>query len=52
MEKSPAVGMEFTSALRKVTINKNQSGYFRIPFQDASQMQMILNKLGIKEITE
>lgn len=36
----------------KVTINKNQSGHFRIPFQDASQMQIILDKLGIKETIE
>lgn len=33
----------------KVNINKNDSGYFRILFRDRAQMQIILNKLGIKE---
>lgn len=33
----------------KVTINKNDTGYFRIPFHDRAHMQIILDKLGIKE---
>ncbi len=33
----------------KVTINKNDTGYFRIPFHDLVHMQIILSKLGIKE---
>lgn len=32
----------------KVTINRNDAGYFRIPFHDLAQMQMILDKLGLK----
>lgn len=38
--------------LMKVTINKNDTGYFRIPFHDRVHMQMILEKLGIKENIE
>jgi ParB family chromosome partitioning protein len=32
----------------KVTINKNDTGYFRIPFHDRAHMQTILDKFGIK----
>lgn len=35
----------------KVTINKNDTGHFRIPFQDRAHMQMILDKLGMLEST-
>jgi hypothetical protein len=33
----------------KVTINKNDTGHFRIPFHDRAHMQMILDKWGMKE---
>jgi len=33
----------------KLTINKNDSGYFRISFHDRVHMQTILDKLGITE---
>lgn len=33
----------------KVTVNKNDAGYFRIPFHDRAHMQTILDKLGLKE---
>lgn len=33
----------------KVTINKNDTGYFRIPFHDRAHMQMILDKWGIND---
>jgi ParB family chromosome partitioning protein len=33
----------------KVTINKNDAGYFRIPFHDRAHMQMILDKWGMKD---
>lgn len=33
----------------KVTINKNDTGYFRIPFHDRAHMQMILDKWGMKD---
>jgi ParB family chromosome partitioning protein len=36
----------------KVTINKNDTGYFRIPFHDRAHMQIIMDKLGIKECIE
>lgn len=36
----------------KVTINKNDAGYFRIPFHDQAHMQIILDKLGVKENIE
>jgi ParB family chromosome partitioning protein len=36
----------------KVTINKNDTGYFRIPFHDQAHMQIILDKLGVKENVE
>lgn len=36
----------------KVTINKNDTGHFRIPFHDRAHMQIILDKLGIKEHIE
>lgn len=32
----------------KVTINKNDTGYFRIPFHDRAHMHTILDKLGLK----
>jgi ParB family chromosome partitioning protein len=32
----------------KVSINKNDAGYFRIPFHDRAHMQTILDKLGLK----
>lgn len=32
----------------KVAINKNDAGYFRIPFHDLAHMQMKLDKLGLK----
>lgn len=32
----------------KLTINKNDTGYFRIPFHDRIHMQTILDKLGLK----
>lgn len=32
----------------KVAINKNDAGYFRIPFHDRAHMQTILDKLGLK----
>lgn len=48
---------EFSSTLEQIaseqfgypinlTINKNESGYFRINFQDRDHMQKILEKLG------
>lgn len=36
----------------KVTINKNDAGYFRIPFHDRTHMQVILDKLGLKTSEE
>ncbi|MEO8402858.1 MAG: ParB/RepB/Spo0J family partition protein, partial [Gammaproteobacteria bacterium] len=33
----------------KVTINKNETGYFRIPFHDKAHMHMILDKWGMKD---
>ncbi len=36
----------------KVTVNKNESGYFRIPFNNQSVMREILVMLGHKEQTE
>jgi len=36
----------------KVAINKNDAGYFRIPFHDRTHMQTILDKLGLKVIEE
>jgi ParB family transcriptional regulator, chromosome partitioning protein len=36
----------------KVTINKNETGYFRIPFHDQAHMQIILDKLGLKASEE
>lgn len=32
----------------KVAINKNNTGYFRIPFHDRAHMQMILQRWGMK----
>ena len=32
----------------RVTINKNDTGYFRIPFHDRTHMQTILDTLGLK----
>ncbi len=34
----------------KVAINKNDTGYFRIPFHDRAHMQTILDKLGCHSI--
>lgn len=34
----------------KVTVNKNDTGYFRIPFHDRAHMQTILDKLGCHSI--
>jgi ParB family chromosome partitioning protein len=34
------------------TINKNDTGYFRIPFHDRAHMQTILDKLGLKTCEE
>jgi ParB family transcriptional regulator, chromosome partitioning protein len=36
----------------KVIINKNDAGYFRIPFHDRAHMQVILDKLGLKTSEE
>lgn len=36
----------------KVAINKNDAGYFRIPFHDRAHMQTILDKLGLKTSEE
>ena len=36
----------------KVTINKNDTGYFRIPFHHKTQMQMILDRLGVNDRIE
>jgi len=36
----------------KVTINKNDTGYFRISFHDRAHMQTILDKLGLKASEE
>lgn len=33
----------------KVTINKNDTGYFRIPFHDRAHMQLILDTWGMKD---
>ncbi|HSW71699.1 MAG TPA: hypothetical protein VLH77_07000 [Gammaproteobacteria bacterium] len=34
----------------KININKNDAGYFRIPFHDRGHMQTILDRLGLKDI--
>jgi hypothetical protein len=34
----------------KVSINKNDAGYSRIPFHDRTHMQVILDKLGLKNV--
>ena len=34
----------------KVTINKNDAGYFRIPFHNREHMHTILEKLGCQSI--
>jgi hypothetical protein len=34
----------------KLTVNKNDMGYFRIPFHDRAHMQTILDKLGCHSI--
>ena len=36
----------------KVAVNKNDAGYFRIPFHDKAHMQTILDKLGLKVPSE
>jgi len=33
----------------KININKNDAGYFRIPFHDRGHMQTILDRLGLKK---
>jgi ParB family chromosome partitioning protein len=33
----------------KVALNKNDTGYFRIPFHDRVHMQMILDRFGVKD---
>ncbi len=38
--------------LMKVAINKNDTGYIRIPFHDREHMSIILDKFGLKENVE